>query len=536
MTRFCSFSGVSPGSTRTAFCKVDVRHDSAVRLTLQSRLPQEPVELNIVPPAPGTDITTATPDEVAANARRLAYEDSLRAAYTASFGTTFEDSLRTAFMAAFQPECLKAEAEFVRKSEGNWREIELFIDRHPDHPYVFDYLASFSDKDLRDITASVLEEHLTSSTDYPDLPLEVYAKGIMPARISNELVRPYREELAMFKGFTADSLLRWTAENIAVDDTGNYFNCPISPAGVLRLRHADAHSRDIFIVAACRAAGIAAYLDNATNVIYIWNGTTWQPATAYTPTTTASVPAQTAPGMATLTLTYKGSSPAKPLYWPNFTLAVIEEGRLRTFDYEDDPRMASFPATLQLPAGTYCLSTGNRYPDGSVRSRLQFFTLAAGETKSVPIVIPPLLPRNEVLGTIDSRTPLFDDITLHDYAAPSTMLLIDLGPYGEPSRHLAADLRADTVRLRQWGGMTMLTAPAEAGALSWHLPNTDLSPIAPPLQQKVLKAVDSSTPTPLPSSYYPIVALIHRNGEILYLSKGYKIGTLTQALDIAARY
>ncbi|MBQ9474507.1 MAG: transglutaminase domain-containing protein [Bacteroidales bacterium] len=495
---------------RTAFCKVDVRRDSTVILTLGNELPTEPVTFEITPPEATANPTTATAEEVTENSRRLAFEDSLRAAYTSTFHTG-------------------SDCQPVRKSEGNWQQIEQFISSHPD---ALDYLATFSDKDMRDISASVLEAHLTSAHDYPDIPYKEYAKGIMPARVSNEMVRPYRKELSKFKVIEIDQLIDWTLINIAVDDTGNYYNCPISPVGVYRLRHADAHSRDIFFVAACRIAGIPAWLDNATNIIYVYSEGQWRIVQL-----SGNSTQENAAATATLTLTYSGTQPEKPLYWPHFSLSVVEDGSLRSFDFEDDPRMISFPATLELPAGTYCLSTGNRYPDGSVRSRLQFFTLAEGSSQTLPIVILPLIQKVEAIGKVDPATPLFDDVTLYDYAGPSTMLYINLGPYGEPSRHLSVDLRADTARLRQWGGMILMTAPAEAGVLSWRLPNTDSSPTPPKLEQLILKASNNGrSPAPLQATDYPIVALLHRNGDILYLSKGYKIGSLQQALDIAARY
>ena len=196
----------------------------------------------MVPPVAGTPKVVATEEETAANALRLAYEDSLRGAYTATFHSDSDNP-------------------FVRKSEGNWTEIEKFIAAHPD---CAEYLATFSDKDMRDITVEVLEAHWTIGEG------EAYRKGILPARISNEMVRPYRAELACFKGMTAEEIRRWVVDSITVDDTSNYYNCPISPVGVYKLRRADSHSRDIFFVAACRAAGVPAYLDNATNTLYVF--------------------------------------------------------------------------------------------------------------------------------------------------------------------------------------------------------------------------------------------------------------------------
>ena len=277
--------------TRYTFSKLDVRQDSAITLTLSDKSDPSDILLEIVPPAPGKAKVEATPEKAAANARRLAYEDSLRNAYTATFPTkdNFKSYLPKNWL---WNQKLFSDAqvwEIIQKSEGNYAEIYKYFEHWPGQyrsgEHIYDYLKSYSDKDLRDITADVLQAHETefdwldhakgTCTNRP-YTYEVYKKGILPARISNELVRPYRKELSSFKGMTSDQIHQWILDSIAVDDTGNYYNCPVSPVGVYRLRHADPHSRDIFFVAACRAAEIPAYLDNATNTIYVWDGTAWQ--------------------------------------------------------------------------------------------------------------------------------------------------------------------------------------------------------------------------------------------------------------------
>ena len=313
----------------------------------------------------------------------------------------------------------------------------------------------------------------------------VYKKGILPARISNEMVRPYRKELGkVFEGMTAEEIKYWVADNIVVDDSCNYYNCPISPVGIYRLRRvnrdnrdflykphcADRHSRDIFFVAACRAAGVPAYLDNATNTLYTWDNKGWHITDFSSKTSNTS-----ATSTARLTLTYHGKEPAKPVYWPHFTLAKLENGDLRTFDFEDDPRMATFPATIELEPGTYCLSTGNRYPDGAVRSRMEFFEVKAGENVTKEIVILPLLARTDELGILDKKLELFDGIELWDYAGNTGMLYINLGNYSEPSKHLVVELKQMQKEVKAWGGMTFMVGPATIGMTSWGLVNTDFA-------------------------------------------------------------
>ena len=529
---------------RYAFEKIDVRQDSTLTLTIPSTLNSQLSTLNfeIVPPMAGEPKVVATEEETAANAKRLAYEDSLRNAYTATFPTkeTYKQLMKP------NPNLTDDEAwEIIRKSEGNYAEIIRFLDNHAeedliaithwtciceDSPmwsdscsYLYDYLCTFSDKDLRDITANVLEAHWTVPPMNPwSKEYSLYKKGILPARISNEMVRPYREELACFKGMTAEEIRQWVMDSVIVDDSSNYYNCPISPVGVYKLRRADSHSRDIFFVAACRAAGVPAYLDNATNTIYCWDGNGWQ-ATVLSRSSRESRESSNA----RLTLTYRGKEPAKPVYWPHFTLAKLENGDLRTFDFEDDARMASFPATIELEPGTYCLSTGNRYPDGAVRSRMEFFEVKAGEKVTKEIVILPLLARTDELGMLDKDIELFDGIELWDYAGDAGMLYVNLGDYSEPSKHLVVELRQLQKEMKAWGGMTLMVGPVNIGMAQWGLANTDFAYQKGLLEQRICEA------TQLGNVEYPLVALIDKEGRILYHSTGYKIGVIEQVLKAA---
>lgn len=523
---------------RYAFEKLDVRQDSTLTLTIPSTLNPQLSTLNfeMVPPVAGEPKVTATDEETAANARRLAYEDSLRNAYTATFPT--KDDLQQMdgiqYLNKAQKEMLW---ELVHKSEGNHEAILTFISKHGLHEEqfgpVYDYLSTFSDKDLRDITSEVLEVHYTTyDWDWIDeqdchvTATGVYYKGILPARISNEMVRPYRKELACFKGMTAEEIRQWTLDSIAVDDSGNHYNCPVSPVGVYKLRRADSHSRDIFFVAACRAAGVPAYLDNATNELFVYSTAGWNRIALGELSSAAAFRSP-----ATLTLTYRGKEPAKPVYWPHFTLAKLEHGDLRTFDFENDPRMASFPATIELEPGTYCLSTGNRYPDGAVRSRLEFFEVKAGEKATKEIVILPLTERTN-LTTYQPISPdleLFDGIELWDYAGDAGMLYVNLGEYSEPSKHLIVELRQLQKEMKQWGGMTFMVGPATIGMPSWGLANTDFAYRKGLLEQRIVEAAK------IDNVEYPLVALIDKDGRILYHSTGYKIGVVEQVLKAARR-
>jgi len=529
--------------------KIDVRKSDKITLKLTRTEGGEYIEnLEINPPVGKFREDDVTDEELAANARRLACEDSMRNAYLA----TFPQNVETVHAPSLQPNPNLTDEqlqEIIRRSEGNYAEIIKFLNNHADdklaeeesvvfdlYPDVchetwekwnvlYDYLCSFSDKDLRDITADVLEAHcVIPSMIFVGWDYEIYKKGILPARISNEMVRPYRKELlSVFRDFTADSLRRWTEQNIAVDDTGNYYRCPISPVGVYKLRHADPHSRDIFFIAACRAAGIPAYMDNATEQLFVYdvNKMNWQIVSF----AERQEPAKTGK----LRLEYHGNADLKPQYWTHFTIAKFNDGDFTSFDYENDPRVAKFPATLELEAGYYMLSTGNRYSDGATLSRLEFFVIPEGKTVTKEIVIRPLEARpGENYGKIGNSK--FDtpdgNIGLLDLAKEKPLVLCFIDANREPTKHTLKELGAMKATFDKWGGNILLVIPEDRNTQPfdksrWNLPkNTIVTMDGSGLLKKVLAESKQYF-----RDNYPLIFIADKEGNLVFKTEGYRIGT-----------
>ena len=516
--------------------KIDVRKSDKITLKLTRTEGGEYVEnLEITPPEGNYRTDDVTDEELAANARRLAYEDSIRNAYWQTFPTK-ENYKQT--MKPYPPITFEQAWEIIHKSEGNYAEIIKFIDNYSDDEEViscdlpwpefslYDYLTSFSDKDLRDITAEVLDAHWAVQPTRPfEKDYSVYKKGLLPARISNEMVRPYRKELfSVFKGFTADSLFRWTAKNIFVDDTGNYYRCSISPVGVYKLRHADPHSRDIFFIAACRSIGIPAYMDNATEQLFVYdeNKNGWKIVSF----AERQEPAKTGK----LRLEYHGNADLKPQYWTHFTIAKFNDGDFTSFDYENDPRVAKFPATLELEAGYYMLSTGNRYSDGVTLSRLEFFVIPEGKTVNKEIVIRPLEARpGENYGKISSNIAFETsngDVKLVDLAKEKPLVLCFIDANREPTKHTLKELGAMKATFDKWGGNILLVIPEDRNTQPfdksrWNLPkNTIVTVDGSGLQKKVLTESEQYF-----RDNYPLIFIADKEGNLVFKSEGYRIGT-----------
>ncbi len=507
------------------YAKIDIRENDAITLKLNHTSGKEYEEdFDIVPPAGKPVTTNVTPDEADKNNKRLAFEDSIRNAYLKTFPTDDE-------IAKVTNENLTAEQihEIVKKSEGNYKEIIAFMDAHAEkneNLFLYDFIKSLSDKDLRDCEAETLNQHLVEYDG--KYPVSVFQKGILPARIEVEMIRPWRQFLSENLGKilgtnpSYSAILEWTKANIQTDTEGNYFNCPISPRGVFELRHADSRSRDIFFVAACRSLNIPAYLDNATRQIFVYDNNDWQ--------IVAMEEAKPAAKTGKLVLKYNGTTELKPQYWTHYTIAKFEDGDFTTFDYEDDPRVAEFPVELELEEGYYMLSTGNRYSDGEVLSHLVFFNLKQGETTEQELTIKPLVPRRaETYGTIADDTEIKIDgktVNLKSMAKDKPLVLCFIDPNREPTKHTLKEFGAMRDTYENWGGNVLMVVPQEKltepfSAAKWNLPKqTIVATDSNGLMDKILRDTKQQY-----NDNPPLIFIINSNGKITFRSDGYRIGT-----------
>lgn len=514
--------------------KMDVRQTGSLTLTLDRTPGQEYVEeLTIVPPAEKHDIVTATPEKAAANARRLQYEDSVRNAYTATFlGVEDAKKIHNANLTEEQI------GTFLKKSEGNYAEVIKLMNYNSEKHeglYLFEFINSLSDKDLRDLDADIIQKHITyyTSTNYPK---EAYFKGIISPRISNEGIRPWRKTLKKNMGtelkgdISYNSIKKWIEDNVVIDNEGNYYNCPISPMGVYELRRADRHSRDIFFVACCRALNLPAYIDNATNSIFTWSGSEKIPWVSINlDQDQESTKGEAINEVGRLTIDYKGNSEVKPGYWTHYTIAKYENGDFISLDYEDDERVAKCPFTLTLDTGYYMLSTGNRYSDGTTLSRLEFFHLGNGEVHK-DLIIRDLVQRSVTYGTIKTDyqiTQKGKKTSVRELMKGKQTLVCFIDPTREPTKHLLKDIATLKADFEKWGGSIIFAVPSDKLApdfkfASWGLPNQSI--LIEDIDNQWFNNIITTTDQYFRDNY-PVVFLINPDGNIIFKSEGYNIGT-----------
>ncbi|HPR88102.1 MAG TPA: transglutaminase-like domain-containing protein [bacterium] len=511
------------------FAQAHAAAQDTVTVTLQpGPRGEEILDLDFAPPLARPPL----PDTIAAaardlHARRLAHEDSLRKAYIA----TYMDSLTSARLAqeaGLPPDPLWP---LLRKSRGNHDQIARFIREGAAlrRPMVLPLLQQLSEKDLRDARAEVLLDHLAAAGNEAHLDSELMEKYILNPRIRNEALVAWRRLLG--DGFSpafrdsarANPLLlaAWVQRHIRVDSTANYYAVPLTPRGVWALRIADPLSRDIFLIALSRTCGIPARLDPAFDkpCYFDLKQARWQPLE------TGS--RETAKAAAALTLKSSDATIARPEYWTHFTLGRLKEGEYKTLELEG-LQLERGTARLVVPAGAYQLITGWREPDGTVLSRLHFFTLQSGQSRAVelswrreaqgkkPIG---MLPAGAELALADSGAP----VSLAQFARPKGLILAWLDPGREPSQHILREWQDLRPLYEAWGGaMVVMVAPEQAARLGeYRLPGQLRLGEDP--QDKLLRSLEASLPGG-PLVIRPVLIYADPGGSVLLLNQGYQVG------------
>ncbi len=472
---------------------------------------------------------------LAANNLRLLKEDSIRNVYI----STFIDSLSAARIAGAQGLNVAEMWNYITQSRGNWNEIITFIKELSSEKVSNGaaMLANISEKDLHDIQATTLMDHLGALDAWPTektLSAEIFNPYILSPRIGREFVTPWRSFIQQhFTSSQAEefrsnplSIRNWIAKNILLDTVNNYYDVPLNIEGMLQLGRADSYSRDLLFVAISRSFGIPARLETATQRPQFLNEKGWNDVFF-------SAQSNEQPLRSTLTLKNLSDDPDfVPRYYFHYTLARYDQGNFVTLDYETDPRLLKFPVTLTVDTGFYRLITGNRMSGGEVLCEISYFKVEADKTTELGIQQVTATEKTGISGKADMAAGFLEfgsgkQAKLSDFMGKNGLIVAIIDPPKEPTKHLMEDIKAVKKALDQWGGKVIFAVASDK-----------LTPGFDPKIYKELPANavfghDTKGETAAAISIvcgingaaqWPVVALINSKGEITWHSEGYSIG------------
>ena len=524
------------------------------------------VEFDIVPPPSATPLPAVTPAQRALNDRRLAYEDSIRNAYTASFATP-EAAERAAERLGVDKEKL---TKILLESRGNYRHLLQALETCDlmRRDMAVDLLLAISEKDRRDIPINVITDHTVNVIGYgvePDqasfsgaegfngMDKELFNNYVLNPRIEAEGLTPWRS--ALRKQFT-DSVLRdfrinpaslveWVGVNIADASGENPQRLRMSPVSVARQRKADPLSRNIFFVALARTAGIPARIDPVTGATQYMGDEVWVTADFDSYATHASAsgvaanaaadnrPNQAAGATLQLNFTPSGHM-TDPKYYSQFSLSRIIDGVPSLLEYPEEATAAElFSAPAPIEPGEYILTTGQRLADGGVLARSEFFTIAPGENSVRDLVIRQNDAVLSVIGSLNAENIYYDLASGSDKSLLSTTgrgyyVLALVNPSHEPSAHALNDIAAVGRQLEEEGNkiMVLFDDKDKAARFDRSLFNSLPSTLVWGVDNDGASRKEIFESLHLPEGTdYPVIVVTDTFNRIVWVSTGYTIGT-----------
>ena len=471
------------------------------------------------------------------NEKRLSSENNIRQNYIDSW---------------IQPEDVKAYAlernidssrllSVFSRSMGNYKEIVSFISLVPDSlmEKAFILFETLTDKDLRDIRAVVLGDHLF----YCNMPVKMLkqesakflVQNTFNPRISNEMIGPWR---SYFRSALPDQIvknapedptliIKYIEENIKLKEDENYYKTPLTPIGVNELGVTDSWSRAICFVAMCRSLGIPSRIEEGRLIPQFFKQGNWNDVYF-----SDQVPPSDKKGYIKFS-----SSDSRPIpeYYTHFTLARFEGGKYITLDYEYNKKASDFTDYISLPEGDYMLVTGNRISDSKILSSLTFFELKANEHKEIIVTLRKDQSEKKIIGTFDLdkvRMLFKNDRELEENIQRNGLVVLWTDPDKEPTKHIFNDLPLLRTELDAWGGyFVFLSQKSSSGegldaSIKKGLPAN--SYFSEDINLELLNATFSDKN--LPEEKLPLIIVVDNKGNIVYTSVGYRIGIGEQIL------
>ena len=449
----------------------------------------ESYDYDIVPPVENARIPYVSAEMRAENNRRVATEDSIRNAYTA--------------------QCVAAQnegdydREIMAKSWGNYQTIKDFVDyarKSGREEEAYKILNVITDKDLRDVTMDALTDCLDNC--------EFNDQYVYNPRVSNEMLRPYRTELMHFDNIK--DVIGFVSDSIEIRNDLNVRQIPMSPAGVMRSRVADSHSRDIFFVALARTSGIPSRIDPVTGKVQYFDN-------QWIDVVFEKTDNENKNGCGILKIQYNGTD--DPRYYTHFSIKKFNGNTFDLLAYDAmDPGMdvgmtlsqMMADGGLQLDPGYYVMSSGPRLADGSVLNHLVFFTILSGETTNVELIM---------------RKPVETFPETSQNIASQLQLVAFLDGGSEPTTHAMQEILILKEEFEKWGGKIVFLFKNEDEFSNFKLKNFNELP------NNIEFIVDYGTVFDTINNL-PCFQIVDSENKVVFEKNGYQIGLGEQLLNV----
>ncbi len=424
-------------------------------------------------------------------------------------------------------------------------------------------LSTLTSKDFRDLTADVLEDHLMGARVVRDEAIaylraqgagkaaeDLYVHYVLAPRIHFEQLSSFRgyfsavfdtQTVAMFR---ENPLRIWKliCDRTEFAATEHVKKLSGSPRGAWLSCQGSPVTKHALFVAICRSCGIAARVNPADHAIEYYHGGRWAAVEHPEPTVEVS---------------FASSAEPAPGYFQAWSIARLETivtvAGTRALSFETLDFWGRAPedgiCTLEIPTGTYRLTTSTRLPNGDSQAAERYFTVGEhGVTSPIRLML-----------REPSAEQMLEDIALEPFtladeagapvnpAAIATahgtdthpVVVSFLEPGMEPTEHLLNELREQAERVCE-ADLPLVFVISHAAQLE----DPTLARTLPALEDaSVTIAYDdfSELPEKLARRMFanpeklPLTILACAEGETLrgvYATAGYNVGTVDLLLKL----
>lgn len=433
-------------------------------------------------PAPSASVTR---EQAEAGRARKREADRMRAGRVAGLVARAREIAREA--GRDDETCLP----FFERAFANAPEVARFLAADDGEDRVW-LLSTLTDKDFRDLTADVLEDHVLGArlarvdalayiaregaavgdgAADPARAEEIYRRYVLCPRAHLEHLSAYRAFIRGFfsaeqaAAFRDDPMRVWAyvREHTSLDPRHHVTKLVGSPRGALVSGQAAELTRRALFVAICRTFGVPARVSPVDLGVEYLRGGEFVPVER---------PERTVP------VRLSSASAPAPGYFHDWTIARLGSGSspagvprlgFETLDLLGEATFEGGRCTVGLPVGTYLLTTAARLPSGDVQVAERRFRVGeggAGEHVELRVRQPEVsqmlqdIPVDD-LGLADGRDGAPDPASPALRGRPLVAAFLEPGM--EPTEHLLNELREEAGRLAEAGTALLLVVrgPAE---------------------------------------------------------------------------
>lgn len=479
----------------------------------------EGLVLELNPPAAGdspwTDFDFRAPADSRPAPAVLSGEDKARRAQARERA----DGTRRARLAGISAPGRPEWEDLRQKALGNWGELERFLSG--EGAQARERLArTLSDKDFRDVTFAVLEDHFTHMPpSRGDVPEELYWAYTACPRVALERLTPWRGFLrGWLRGRTDDPVQLWRELGALLEEeAGDYHRLWQTPRAALEAGACDEKSRRLLWVAALRTLGIPARLRPLDGAPEYWAEGSFRPV----------VPEQAG------TLCLSRSGGALPAAGRDWSLSRWTAAGWRRLSPEENWTEGGL--TLTLAPGRYRLITTVRLPGGDQLASRREVELRAGEERALALRFRPWTAADlltcQTLPALPARTLEGERVPDLFRMGTGPVLALWLEEGAEPTEHVLNELlvRREALALPVLfllRGRDSLTQPTLARALA-ELDGRALLDDWAYDMEAAARRLGREPDDP------PLMVLCDGAGTALYSASGYRVGAVELLLRAA---